>query len=199
MNIIGPLVGVAVMLVIALPVLLRRGNSTAASAADIAPYTPNRDNDKSVIVQGWTESELATAIEEFQKGYRESPFPKWTISIARLSEDVFRMTFPEDIHPQLFLYFINFLVYPIGLDFKRRNIFVVGSSRLDPAFGDAMLPLNQRAIFYVPRDDKDCDIVYVQAEDGAKRSYSFRGMGTWKEVDDARMPEGVAELMKPSR
>ncbi len=190
MNLTVP--GIAIIMAIGLLRFLKRGPSAAAAA--IAPYTPNRDNDKSVIVQGWAESEMATAIAEFQKGYRESPFPKWEISTARITEDVCRVTFPEDIHPQLFLYLINFLVYPIGLDFKGRNIYVVGSSKLDPAFGDATLPLNQKAIFYVPRDDKDCDVVYLQSEDGAKRSYSFSG--TWKEVGDARMPGGVAELMK---
>jgi hypothetical protein len=193
MNLTVP--GVVIVVAIGLLGLLRRGKSAAAAA--IAPFTPNRDNDKSVIVQGWTESEMAAAIAEFEKGYRESPFPKWEISTAPINEDVFRLTFPEDIHPQLFLYLINFLVYPIGLDLKGRNISVVGSSKLDPAFGDAALSLNQKAIFYVPRDDKDFDVVYLQSEDGAKRSYSFSG--TWKEVDDARMPDGVAELMKSVR
>jgi len=50
------------------------------------------------------------------------------------SENLYQLKFPIGIHPQIFIYLINYLAYPFDLNLTNRSIFVVGQATLNTGF-----------------------------------------------------------------
>jgi hypothetical protein len=178
---------------IALAYLLR-GMQADPESPTIPSFTPNPENDKVIMVKGWDEVEIRKIIQDFIEQNKDVPYPAYTIEPRKQEEDLHRLTFPQDIHPQLFTYLINLLVYPFDLDFKSRSIIVVGKTTLNSEFegADSSL-LGQKAILYVPENDEDYDVVYMQTESGINLADSF-GETQWRKVNEARLPSQVKSL-----
>jgi hypothetical protein len=179
--------------------LLKRAFGMMPQPVDLPPFTPKADNDKVVFVQGWVEDDLKKILESFKGTYERDGYAAYRFQVTRLADDRFRLTFPEDIHPQLLIFLVNYIHYPFGFDLANRVMAVVGQSALDlengfegldPGFGD-------RAILYVPKDDKDYDVLYMQTEKGISLATSFTDM-IWKKVDDPRLSPGVMALVEES-
>lgn len=74
---------------------------------------------------------------------------------------------------------------------KARSISVVGNATIAQDFHPPSKSLvGQKAIFYIPSNDQDCDLVYVRVGDETFEN-SFAA-GRWKKVADSRIPPGVA-------
>jgi hypothetical protein len=83
------------------------------------------------------------------------------------------------------------LQYPKNYDLKARSISVVGNATIAQDFHPPSKSLvGQKAIFYIPSNDQDCDLVYVRVGDETFEN-SFAA-GRWKKVADSRIPPGVA-------
>ena len=75
------------------------------------------------------------------------------------------LIFPEDIHPAEFVALINYLAYPIDLDAAGRAILVVGRTTLNSDFDGLPKSLTgKKAILYIPNNDDDHNVVYLQTE-----------------------------------
>lgn len=160
---------------------------------DLAPFTPNPDNDKAILIQGWSEDELRRILDEFVEGDL-SDFPAFQIEIKQLSENSFALTFPEDLHPAEFLSLINYLAYPINVDSDGRSIVVAGQTTLNSDFDSIPRALEgKRALLYLPENDKDYDVVCLQTESGGTLARSF-SEGVWRWVKDARLSSAVKSL-----
>lgn len=181
------LLGPLPILIFAKPVMCESPN------ADPPPFTPNPNNDKLIIVSGWSEEELRRILDDFVEEDL-SAFAAFRIEIQKRLKNSLGLTFPEDIHPAEFASLINYLAYPINFDLAGRSIVVAGKTTLNSDFDG--LPKSfegQKALLYLPENDEDYDVVYMQTESGASFAKSFNE-GVWRRVKDAR-PSSAARLL----
>jgi len=166
----------------------------SAPKPELPPFTPNPANDKVVFIRGWTEDKLKKILEVFKKTYEPEGYPPYSFELARLAEDRFRLHFPEDIHPQLLIFLINFIHYPFDIDFAGRAILAVAQSTLGNGFEGWDPEFGRRGILYVPKDDEDFTTVHMETEKGVSLAISFTDL-KWKKVDDPRLPAKIMELI----
>lgn len=161
--------------------------------ADLESLDPDPHNDKEIIVSGWNEEDLSTALDDFiGQGASGSP-PK--IGMQKRFENLYSLTFPEDIAASGFVALVNYLNYPIDLSLAGRTITVAGKATLNAAF--AGMPgslMGKTAIFYVPENDEDYDVVYLRTEAGDVFAKSLNQAGGWRRVDDPRISVEVKAL-----
>jgi len=171
------------------------GNRTNPKSATMPSFTPNAANDKVILVKGWNELEIRKILADFIETYKNDNYPSYTIGNHKQSDNVFRLTFPQDIHPLLFTFLVNYLAYPFDFDLKNRSITVGGKTTLDSAFEGIEPSLaGNKAILYIPENDEDHDVVYMQTESGINLANSFSEL-KWRRVKDARLPSEVKNLI----
>ena len=160
---------------------------------DPSPFTPDLENDKAILIQGWNEDELRKILDDFVEEDL-SAFAAFRIEIQKRLENSFALTFPEDIHPDEFVCLINYLAYPFDFDLAGRSIVVAGKTTLNSDFDG--LPKSfegKKALLYLPENDDDYQVVYLQIEPGVTLAKSFNE-GTWRKVKDARLSSAVMSL-----
>jgi hypothetical protein len=161
--------------------------------ADLPLFTPDPNNDKTIMVSGWNQEELGKALDDFTGPDRSGSPPK--IDIYKRSENLYRLTFPEDISAFDFVALVNYLNYPIDVGSPERKITVAGKTTLNSAFVGIPDSLwGKNAIFYVPEDDEDYDVVHMQTEAGDAFANSLNQEGGWRRVDDPRLSGEVKAL-----
>lgn len=170
----------------------------AVSFADTATALESRPratsmNDTVLIVSGWTAQELEEIVRAFREMYEDrlgSAFRTETVSAG----GALRVTFPAGIEPEILAFLVNYVQYPKAFDLRTRHILVVGRVALTPAFNlpDRAL-VGQKAIVYVPRNDREYDLVYVRTEAGATFENAFAS-SKWRPVRDPRLPDGIDRL-----
>ena len=184
------------VMVIALPlvlVLIAKPVKAEDLQTDPAPFTPDPDNDKAILIQGWNEGELRQILDDFVEEDL-SAFAAFRIEIQQRLENSFALNFPEDVHPAEFLSLINYLAYPINFDPDGRSIIVAGRTTLNSDFDGLPKSLEgKQALLYLPEDDEDYDVVYLQTESGLTLAKSGNG-GIWRRVKDARLSSAVESL-----
>ena len=187
---------IIVLLAIALIAFLslRTGGTSSRSAA-MPSFTPRPSNDKVILVRSWNDTEIRKIISSFNEQYKEGGYPVFTIEPHKQSENFYRLTFPNDIHPLLFAFLINLLVYPFDIGLKDCSIVVGGKATLDSSFDGVESSLfGTEAILYVPENDGDHDVVYMRTGSGVVLANSFQE-GRWKRTNTSRMPSAVKTLM----
>ena len=159
-------------------------------------FVSDRGNDKEVLVQGWSEQEVARILADFSRQYN---VPRgFDPRIQPSSVNVWRITFPEDYEPRLFYFLINYLNYPKNMDLTRHTIDVLGRTTLSSAFNlPAQSIIGKQAVLYVPEGDRDYDLVYIHLTSGESYKMSFTDM-QWQHVETDRMPSVVRNLLKTS-
>lgn len=162
---------------------------------DSSPFSPDLENDKAILIQGWNEDELRKVLDDFVE-QDLSAFAAFQIEIQKRLENSFALTFPEDIHPDEFVCLINYLAYPFDFDLAGRSIVVAGKTTLNSDFDG--LPKSfegKKALLYLPENDDDYQVVYLQIEPGVTLAKSFNE-GTWRKVKDARLSSAVMSLTR---
>ena len=134
-------------------------------------------------------------ISDFIKTYENDGYPSYSIEPRKQQETLFRLQFPKDIHPQLFTFLVNYIAYPFDLDVESRSIVVAGKTTLTRGFEglDESL-IGQKAVLYLPQDDRDYTVVYLRTLSGITFANSFSDL-VWRRVSDARLSGEVAKLM----
>lgn len=187
------LIPLAVLVVPFALVLIAKPIKAEAVPLDRSPFTPNPDNDKSILIDGWSEAELHRILDSFVEGDISS-FAAFRIEIEEISESTFALVFPEDLHPAEFLTLINYLAYPIGFEPAGREITVVGKSTLNSDFDGLPKSVEgKKAILYLPEHDEEHDLVYLQTEPETSFARSL-DQGAWRPVTDARLSSAVRAL-----
>jgi hypothetical protein len=145
---------------------------------------------KEVIVSGWTSEELSGILIDFADMNYGRLGHNFDYAVCPDDKGSTRVTFPHDIPATQFSFLVNYLQYPKNYDLKTHSISVVGKSPITPDFHSVGKNLvGQNAIFYVPSNDKDFDLVYVRVGDETfENSFASR---RWKRVADSRIPTGV--------
>jgi hypothetical protein len=171
-----------------------RGKGVSIEANPVSGFTPNPVNDKVILVKGWNVGEIQKIINDFIETYKSDDYPSYSIEPHKEEEKLFRLTFPKDVHPTLFTFLINYLAYPFDLDFKNRTV-VGGKATLSAAFdGVDSSVVGKKAILYIPQDDQDHNVVYMQTESGINLANSFTEI-KWRRVNDARLSSAVRNLI----
>jgi len=150
-------------------------------------------SDKELIVKGWNAAELKQIVGDFQQIYRDRLPPNFSIEFHTGDGGISRVTFPADMKPEFYCWFINYCQYPKGFDLKSRTILLTGRATINSDF----LPADQSLIgkpikFYIPTDDKDYDVVFAQV-DGQSYKYPFSSE-RWQRVQEPRLPVEVSYL-----
>ena len=66
------------------------------------------------------------------------------------------------------------------------------SESFDGKFNSKLI--GREGVFYIPSDDKDYDVVYVQVGEETF-AHSFAFLNKWKKVADPRLPVGFADIL----
>jgi hypothetical protein len=158
---------------------------------DRPPFTPDRDNDKAIIVNGWNEEELARALDDFNFN------SLLKVDIDERFETFYRLAFPEDVSATDFAALVNYLNYPIDLASPEREITVAGKTTLNSSFaGLPAILWGIMAIVYVPENDEDYDVVYLQTATGDTFANQLNQESGWRRVSDPRLPDQVKALTR---
>ena len=180
------IVGIAVVIV-ALYSATRSSRSPQAST-----FTGDPSNDKDIVVAGWTESELRRILADFEKLYPGRLGSTFTVAFRTVGSSI-KLTFPNDIPAEEFGFLVNYIYYPEASDLKGRTIIAAGSSTLSENF---RIPdkdySGRKALFYVPSNDQEYDLVYVRIGDLTFEN-SFAST-KWKPRSDPRLPPGILSL-----
>src|SRR6266581_5441298 len=177
---------VLLLVLVALPVIVLAKPVKLDSKSDLAPFTPDPDNDKVIVVKGWNEDELQRILDDFV-AEDSSGVASYKIDVHKRDEGLYSLAFPQDIHPTIFGFLVNYLAYPTNFGLAGRAIVVAGKTMLNSDFQGIPEPLvGNIAIIYVPEDDQDYDVVYLQTETGTTLANSFSD-GVWRKVKDARL------------
>lgn len=153
----------------------------------LPPFSPDVKNDKVITVTGWNDGELRQILDGFI-AENSSGRSLNQVELSKEYENGFRLTFPEDIHPSLFASLINYALYPIEFGTANRKIVVSGESTLNEAFDGIPEELfGRKAMLYVPKDDEEYDVVYLQSETGVNFANSLTE-NRWRRVDKPRLP-----------
>lgn len=159
---------------------------------DLPPFTADPHNDKLIVVKGWNETELRRIVDDFvaQDTFGSQP----RIEIRKRFEREFRLSFPDDISPFDCLALVNYLNYPIDFDLGGSSIAVIGKTTLTSEFqGIPQSLVGKKAVFYVPENDADYDVVFLRAETGLTLKYSLSEQ-VWQPTNEARLSPEVRML-----
>src|SRR5258708_17263959 len=178
----------------ALPVIILAEPVKLDPKSDLAPFTPDPNNHKAIVVKGWNEDEVQKILDDFVAA-DSSSVDSYKIDVHKRDEDLYSLTFPQDIHPTIFGFLVNCLAYPVNFGLAGRSIIVAGKTMLNSDFhGIPQSLVGNKAIIYVPENDQDYDVVYLQTETGATLANSFSD-GVWRKVNDARLSSEVKTLV----
>jgi len=183
-----------IIFLVPLPILLfaKPVKATVPEQVNL-PFTADPNNDKLIMVSGWSEQELREILDDFNA---ESERPPLEIEIKKRFENEFRLTFPQDIYPLEFAALINYLNYPINVDAGDRSIVVAGKATLTEDFEDIPNSLvGKKATLYVPENDEDYTTVYLHTEDGDNFA-NFLQQPVWRRVNEARLGNKVKLLIQ---
>lgn len=145
---------------------------------------------KAIIVKGWSDEELKNILTDFADAYDEALGDKFEFEVCSYKHGATRITFPYDIHFAEFSFLINYLNYPKNYDLKTHSISVAGNVILSAGFHPAHKDfIGKHAVFYVPAEDTDYDVVYVRVENETFQ-IPFTTLH-WKKVEEPRAPIGI--------
>jgi hypothetical protein len=181
------LIPIAVVVLPLVLVLIAKPVKAENPRTDLSAFTPDPNNDKEILIQGWSEEELRRILDDFVE-QDLTAFAAFRIEIEKRLENSFVLIFPEDIHPAEFVSLINYLAYPIHLEAAGRAIVVTGKTTLNSDFDGLPKSLSgKKAILYIPNNDEDHDVVYLQTESSLTLAKSFNEVA-WRIVKDPRLP-----------
>ena len=187
------LIPFAVIVFASTMVLTAKPVKAEAQQTDLSPFTPDPNNDKTILIRGWSEEELRRILGDFVEEDLTA-FAAFRIEIETCPDNCFLLTFPEDIHPAEFVSLVNYLAYPINFDLDGRSIVVAGKTTLNSDFDGLPKSLaGKSALLYLPENDEDYDVVFLQTESGVILAKSFNER-VWRRVKDSRLSSAVRSL-----
>ena len=187
------LIPLAVIVLPLVLVLIAKPVKAENPETDLSAFNPDPNNDKAILIEGWSEDELRRILDDFVE-QDLSAFAAFRIEIEKRLENSFVLIFPEDIHPAEFVSLINYLAYPIHFDTAGRAILVAGRTTLNADFDGLPKSLaGKKAILYIPDKDEDHNVVYLRTESSMTLAKSFSSVA-WRTVKDPRLPNTVESL-----
>lgn len=119
------------------------------------------ENNKLVLISNVNESKLTTVLTSFCNAYNKDVYTA-LIQVNQIEEDKFGLTFPYNIDFITFSFLINFLYYPVEVEYDP-FIEVWATFEND----DHLVPeclVSENVIFHIPVEKEEYDNVYVVTE-----------------------------------
>ena len=149
-------------------------------------------HDFSALVQGWNEGELERILSDYCGKYELS---RDTFLIAPEADGTLLVRSHSAIIAARVFTLVNYLHYPQGFDLTHRHPAAVGAVKLSRQTG---LPpgasAGEAAAIYVPADDADYDLTYVQRASGQTYRISFTTFA-WVAVENPRLTAAIRQLI----
>ncbi|HAD98478.1 MAG TPA: hypothetical protein DCG19_13800 [Cryomorphaceae bacterium] len=142
-------------------------------------------NDKLVVIENGSVSDIKQAITQFCNMYNKDSF-KALPRLTEISESKSLVTFPYDIGFEMYCYFINYLHYAENIT---HNPKVFGWTTTKP--GDEWVKegiVNKLVMLYIPSDDTDYDNVYLTTSDNQGYKMGFALGEHTQKLKDPRIP-----------
>jgi hypothetical protein len=140
--------------------------------------TQEKKNDKLVIVNNITQSELDSILTGFCNMYNKESYQAQPRTF-KLNERKYAIIFPFDIEFEIYCYFINYVHYPMGFD---KSFEVMGWTTTKS--GQNWITentANKKVMLFIPTDDTEGDNVYLTTNDNIGYKLGF-AMGEEKQL-----------------
>ena len=137
-------------------------DTDTARPSQAALQTITKQNDKLVLVKGVSYSDFKKVLTGFCNMYNKESYQAQP-RLTKLSEREFAITFPYDIHFEIYCYFVNYIEYPMELKWTAD---VTGWTTTKS--GDIWITeksVNKKVMLFIPTDDTEHDNVYMTTSD----------------------------------
>lgn len=124
---------------------------------------PERENDKIVIVKKINYTDLKKVLAAFCEMYPESKY-KTEIRVTKLPSNSFAILFPCDIEFELFCYLVNYIRYPVELEWDAEIAAWATTRQGDKWITDKSA--NKQVMLFIPDDDQEHDTIFMTTVDG---------------------------------
>jgi len=156
---------------------------SSIGTSDKNPLSIN--NDKLIHVRNVSLDLLKQAIEDFTNNYRnsKSAFPPPCTKIHIIDDSSFIISFPKNIDFEIFCYFINYLKYPIDIDY---NIEITAWTTTESKYTWLNENFeNEKCMLYIASDDEEYDNVILTLQNGTNYKLVFGG--NLNELDNSNL------------
>lgn len=149
-------------------------------------------------VSGWSAQEISAIVREFASLCRRELRDGFHVDVRHRPGGVLQLDVPVDLGPDLFCLLLNALNYPLDPELYGRNVAVLGSVVLTPAF-NALPPQlqGQAAWVYLPQERAEYDVVHVRLRSAQVYRHAFLA-GQWEAASEPCMPEALQALCSKS-
>ncbi len=175
------LIAAAIFVVILVLKACVYGNQSAEDSSrpsDDKLPTIQKDNDKIILVKNVRHEEIRDALTKFCNMYNKDDFAALP-RLWQLSPDTYAITFPYDIDFVTYCFAINFLKYPVNINWKSD---VRAWATTKP--GDQWITpesANKIVMLFLASDDKEYDNVFLTTQDNIGYKLGF-AMGEEKKL-----------------
>jgi hypothetical protein len=132
--------------------------------------TKTKQNNKLVVVKGVTHSDLKKVLTGFCNLYNQETIQAQP-RLTKLTEQEFIITFPYDINFEIYCYLINYLVYPMDVDWTPDVRGWTTTTSGDPWITGRTV--NKKVMLFIPTDDSEHDNVYLTTSDNIGYKLGF--------------------------
>ncbi|REJ77949.1 MAG: hypothetical protein DWQ47_16455 [Acidobacteria bacterium] len=163
------------------PFFNRRRIEVPPEEPDQFSFEGSIDNDKTVVVTNCKRSELDSVLDEFIQLYSMQDWSTRGIDVTDTGNQ-FLVHFPLDLPPNIFIWLVNFIRYPI----ESKPIYhVFGKTVLTEDFKAINCPIEGvQAIVYCPEDD-GLSVRFVTKSNECW-AYEWDAVDSWKKVQNDR-------------
>jgi len=181
------------VIVLAAVVAVRRGLVRARES--ILARLGNGDvgrHDFSLLVRGWSESELERILSDYCAKYE---LPRDTFLIEPAENGTLQVRSHSAIGASHPFTLVNYIYYPEGFQLTGRKLAAVCALKLSRPTGfPPGASAGESVAIYVPADDQDYDLTYVQRASGQTYRVSFTNFG-WVSVENPRLTTDIRQLI----
>jgi len=128
------------------------------------------DNDKMIIVKYASQIDLKTVLDQLCNSYNNETYRVLPI-LRQYADSIYVITFPFDIDFETFCYVVNYLYYPIGVNYHPQITAWTTTKLSDSWMRDNLV--NKKVMIYIPVEDKECDNVYLTTSDNIGYKMGF--------------------------
>ncbi|GAB6012895.1 hypothetical protein [Viscerimonas tarda] len=156
------------------------------------------ENDKLIVVKEADESVLKKVISDFCETYNENGYvvlPRLT----KMRDREYAITFPYDVDFSTLCFFVNYLVYPIDIDWFYPNVLAWATLKQKEDQDIPQQCMGKKVMLYVAGDDTDSDNVFLTNEDNIsfEISFTFRAKN-YKPLNSLKRPFSLPTTDKDS-
>lgn len=131
------------------------------------------ENDKQILVENVDYNLIKKAVQDFTKSY-DNPQQinlKPTSRLHKIDDNQVIITFPYDVEFNIFCYYVNYLKYPIDLNYKA-NITGWTSTKATYNWLNKEFE-NQKAMIFINPNDNEYDNIMLTTEKGRTYKIGF--------------------------